>query len=56
MQGIVAATQAVGRAVVARHDYPPPNPRRQQHNGHGSHTAKRPSTESLLVFRGQAGA
>ena len=56
MQGIVAETlEAAGRAVVARHDYPAPNPRRQQHNGHGSHTAKRPSTESLLVFRGQAG-
>ena len=56
MQGIVAETLvAAGRAVVARHDYPAPNARRRQQNGHCSHTAKRPSTESLLVFRGQAG-
>ena len=56
MQGIVAETlAAVGRAAVARHDYPAPNPRRQQHSGYRSHTAKRPSTESLLVFRSQAG-
>ena len=55
MQGIVAETlAAAGRAVMARHDYPAPNPRRQQHSGHLSHRAKRPSTESLLVFRGRA--
>ena len=55
MQGIVAETLAViGRAVVARHDYPAPNPRRQQRSNHHSHTTKRPSTESLLVFRSQA--
>ncbi len=55
MQGIVAETlEAVGRAVLARHDYPAPNPRRQRQSDHHSHTAKRPSTESLLVFRGQA--
>ena len=43
MQRIVAETlEAAGRAVVERHDYPAPNPRRQQHNGDGSHTAKRP--------------
>ena len=34
MQSIVAETlEAAGCAVVARHDYPAPNPRRQQHNG-----------------------
>ena len=56
MQRIVAETlEAAGRALVARHDYPAPNPRRQQHNGDGSRTVKRPSTESLLVFRGEAG-
>ena len=56
MQCIVAETlEAVGRALVARHDYPAPNPRRQQHNGDGSRSIKRPSTESLLVFRGWAG-
>lgn len=53
MQGIVAETFVeVGRAVVERHDYPAPNPRRQQHSDYCSSTAKRPSTESLLVFRG----
>ena len=56
MQGIVAETlEAAGRALVARHDYPAPNPRRQQHNGDGSRSVKRPSTESLLVFRAQEG-
>ena len=56
MQRIVAETlEAAGHPLGERHDYPAPNPRRQQHNGDGSHTAKRPSTESLLVFRGQAG-
>ena len=56
MQGIVTETlQAAGRALVARHDYPAPNPRRRQHNGDGLRTVKRPSTESLLVFRGQEG-
>ena len=55
MQCIVAETfEAVGRALVARHDYPAPNPRRRQQNGDGSHTVKRPSIESLLVFRGEA--
>lgn len=53
-QCIVAETlKAAGRALVARHDYPAPNPRRRQHNGDSSCTVKRPSTESLLVFRGQ---
>ena len=36
MQCIVAETlEAAGRALLARHDYPAPNPRRQQHNGDG---------------------
>ena len=55
MQKIVAEILAgTGRVVVARHDYPAPNPRRQHLSHHPSHTAKRPSIESLLVFRGSA--
>ena len=52
MQRIIAETLAgAGRPVVARHDYPAPNPRRRHPSDQPSAAAKRPSTESLLVFR-----